>query len=298
LSAIDTQTHVPPIGTRGEPCEECGSPLAEDQRYCLVCGSRRGGARVAYAELLGRSGGEAPARLPAEGPERDWTPIVALGGLGGLALVLVVGVLIGKSFNGGGGGHAAQVIRLGPGSATGAGTGSGSNVSTATTGSFKGDWPAGKQGWTVELGSLDKQSATGAQVATAKADATKKGVAAVGALDSDQYPSLPPGKYIVYSGVYSAKADAAKALKGIKAKYPSAQVIQVSSKKAKGDTSYLGKQKATLNKQQLSTLNNTSGAAYEKQLKKLPKTIVLPGKPPKADHKAPGGGSGGGQVIK
>ena len=37
---------------------------------------------------------------------------------------------------------------------------------------------------------------------------------------------------------------------------------------------------------------NQSGEAYEQQLKRKPKTIVLPGKAPPKDHKAPGGGSG------
>ena len=31
---------APALGEHGEPCQECGAPLAADQRYCLNCGTR------------------------------------------------------------------------------------------------------------------------------------------------------------------------------------------------------------------------------------------------------------------
>jgi hypothetical protein len=92
-------------------CAGCGAALADDQRYCLHCGDAQGGPRVAYRELIAPAvaaplAGEAMAPTavmpavaapPAPAPPRDWTPLLALGVLGVLALVLVVGVLIGKS---------------------------------------------------------------------------------------------------------------------------------------------------------------------------------------------------------
>jgi hypothetical protein len=136
-----------------------------------------------------------------------------------------------------------------------------------------------------------------AAAATAKSDATAKGAPAVGTLDSDQYKSLPGGNYVVYSGVFDTKAQAAGALKKLKSKFPSAQVVAVSTKAPKGSTSYVGKQSAQLNQQQLQNLNNLSGDQYAKQSRKLPTTTALPGKPPPKDGKAPGGG-GGGSTIK
>jgi hypothetical protein len=120
---------MPELGAAGEPCEECGAPLAADQRYCLNCGRRRSGPRVDYRRYLtpGEEGGEAPppsspseaptepaATPPSEPPkaERDYTPLAAVGGIALLGLMLLVGVLIGK----GGGepsGQAPQVIRVG-----------------------------------------------------------------------------------------------------------------------------------------------------------------------------------------
>jgi hypothetical protein len=175
----------------------------------------------------------------------------------------------------------------------------GTPLASASTGAaVKSDWPAGKNGYTVELGVLPKASSDAAAVTKAKSDATSKGASTVGVLDSDSYKSLPGGNYVVYSGVFAGKAQADAALKKLKAKFPSAQVVQVSSQAPKGGTSYVGKSSAKLNKTQLSNLNNLSGDAYAKQSRKLPTTTALPGKPPPVDHGAPGGGSGGGSTIK
>jgi SPOR domain len=289
--------NVPPLGEEGEPCPNCAAPLASDQRYCLNCGQRRGDARVPYTALLAArtsapADGTPPPGTPPPHAPRDWTPLIALGGLGALALVLVVGVLIGRTAFGGDK-AAPQVIRLGGGATAAGGTGA-----TTADASFKSDWPAGKQGWTVEIGTLPKDGTSPAAVQAAKQQAQSKGASAVGALDADQYPSLPGGKYVVYSGVYDSKAKAAAALKGIKSKFPSAKVVQVSDKGGGGGTAnYSGKKKATVSKGALQSLNNLSGNNYEKQSKKLPDTTVLPGTPPPTDNQAPGGGSSG-ETIK
>jgi hypothetical protein len=93
-------------------CARCGAPLAEDQHYCLHCGEAQGDPRVAYRRLIAPAVAAPQAAAPAlaappptatapsgppPAPPRDWTPLLALGGLAALALVLVVGVLIGKS---------------------------------------------------------------------------------------------------------------------------------------------------------------------------------------------------------
>ena len=85
-------------------CGGCGASLASDQRYCLHCGAVHAEPRVAYRQLIGPAADREAATavltppLPATTPvARDWTPLIALGTLATLALVLVVGVLIGKS---------------------------------------------------------------------------------------------------------------------------------------------------------------------------------------------------------
>ncbi len=53
-----------------ELCAECGSPLAEHQRYCLMCGSRHGSASPLLGELQRRvaaaGGSSPPAGAPAQ----------------------------------------------------------------------------------------------------------------------------------------------------------------------------------------------------------------------------------------
>jgi hypothetical protein len=211
-------------------------------------------------------------------------------GVGVVALVLGVGVLIGRSVSGSTKRAAApQVISVG-------GAAGGPATSSASTGpKFTGDWPAGKDGYTVELKALPKAGTQPAAVAAAKSDAGSKGAANVGALDSDSYASLSGGQYVVYSGVYKTQAEAAKALKGLKAKFPQAKVIHVAQ--SGGASASSAGPAATVSRQQLNSLNNTSGSDYFKKSSKLPKKIAIPGPPPATDKKAPGGGSGGGQTI-
>jgi hypothetical protein len=100
------------LGRDGEPCRECGAPLAADQRYCLNCGKRRSEARIDFQSHLPTAGvtanGGAPtqeqpvvgANEPAPAPERpaqrDYTPLAAVGGIAVLGIMLLLGVLIGK----------------------------------------------------------------------------------------------------------------------------------------------------------------------------------------------------------
>jgi hypothetical protein len=104
----DRQTQV--FGEQGEPCQECGTPLAADQRYCLNCGKRRGGPRVDYTRVVGDAGSDTPepgapspgasAAATVDGKqERDYAPLAAVGGIAILGLMLLVGVLIGKGNN-------------------------------------------------------------------------------------------------------------------------------------------------------------------------------------------------------
>jgi hypothetical protein len=300
MSTPETMS-APALGQPGELCAGCGAPLAPDQRYCLNCGYRRAESRVPYAEVLPGalsrgSGGDGPpaatgpAASPAGPAPGAWTPAVALIGVGVVAVVLGVGVLIGRSVSGSTKkASAPQVISVG-------GAAGGPATASASAGpKFTGDWPAGKDGYTVELKALSKTGTQPDAVAAAKSDAQSKGAAKVGALDSDSYPSLAGGQYVVYSGVYKTQAEAAKALNGLKKSFPQAKVIHVSqSGGASGASTGSAK---SLSRQQLNSLNSTSGSDYFKKSSKLPKKIAIPGPPPATDKKAPGGGSGGGQTI-
>jgi hypothetical protein len=91
----------PVLGEKGEKCAECGTLLDTNQRYCLECGQRRAGPRVDFKQHLGAIGEEAPANGGASAPAeaRQWSPLLAIVVLGLLAVMLLVGVLIGKEDN-------------------------------------------------------------------------------------------------------------------------------------------------------------------------------------------------------
>ena len=98
----------PLLGEPNAPCRTCGAPLAEDQRYCLECGTRRAEARLPFLDVLAR---QVPAAAVTEtmtvarrrGPA--WltdmsSSSTVVAGVACLLLALGVGVLIGGWGNG------------------------------------------------------------------------------------------------------------------------------------------------------------------------------------------------------
>jgi septal ring-binding cell division protein DamX len=76
------------------------------------------------------------------------------------------------------------------------------------------EWPAGKSGWTVVLA-----SESGEDAARQQADElATTGIADVGVLHSDDFSSLDPGSWVVFSGVYDSQSEASDALDKIDVK--------------------------------------------------------------------------------
>jgi SPOR domain len=297
-------TEIPqavPLGEEGDPCPECGSPLAADQRYCLECGSRRGGQRVPFSEMrAGRNQPQSPAAAAAPPPtERagEWTPLAGIGLVALIAVILVAGILIGRGSSGSSD-EAPQVVRVDEGAGGGQAV---SQTPSDSTGEFKSDWPAGKEGFTIELGVLAKDGATPADVSAAKEDAAAKGAPDVGALESDAFESLPPGNYVVYSGEFDSRAEAQDALKDLKADFPDARVVQISREartarnapapQTGGSSGGEAPAAGQVQRDELQELENLSGEDYVKRSKKLADETKIEGTPPPKDNKAPGGGS-------
>ena len=96
---MTTQAPKPPAGF--EPCEECGSPLDAQQRYCVECGARRGnGANPAsryFATMSKR------ARRPLTGPPKrpPASRAAAVGFFALLPIAVALGVVVGRSDSGG-----------------------------------------------------------------------------------------------------------------------------------------------------------------------------------------------------
>jgi hypothetical protein len=267
-------------------CATCDAPLADDQRYCLECGARRNGARLPFMEGPLTTTAEPPpvASASHERPLQAITPSMAAVGVALAVLFLGVGVLIGRSGSGAEQTAAKPtIVRVGDAGGSGAATSDTAKQASNTT--VKGNWPAGKEGWTVQLQELAKDDAS--KIAAAKQDAEDRGAPAVGLIDTDSFESLPPGNYIVYSGRFDSKAKASAALSKLKKDFPKAKVIHVGA-----SAPAIGGAKAEADKQAIENLDNLSGSDYAKQSRKLPDTLALPGKPPPKDNKEGGGGTG------
>jgi hypothetical protein len=285
-----------PLAPSTEPCAACGTPLADDQRYCLQCGEAREGARrplpaLLHGEVHGREA--SVAANAAGGEERRPSLAAALAGIACLLLAMGVGVLIGR----GGGGNAAAP---GPITITGSPAAAAAPAAAATT--FTSDWPARRDGWTVALSVLPKDATQPGAVVAAKTQATGKGAPAVGALDSDGYRSLTAGSYVVYSGIFDAKRAATAALSPLKASFAGARVVHVAATGSAPSSSSSPSRASSKGRSSSSkTSRSTSGTSDTKkafeQSKKAPKTVGTGGKPPPKDNKAAGGG-GAFQEIK
>ena len=295
---------MPVLGPPGEQCLQCGATLAEDQRYCVNCGRRRAQARVDYRALLPDSGPPAsephaatttataglPEAVPPTSESRSVSPLGAAVAIGLLLLAVLLGAVLGS--NGDGGKSPAPVIVGGGATAT----------QTPTTD----EWSGGN-GFTVQLQTLPKASTRPAQVAQAKSAAQAKGAPDVGVLDSDSYPSLPPGNYVVYSGHYASQGAADAALKGLSAKFPDATAVEVSKTvsasgsgsggSSSGSAGASGSSSAPAPSSSTKSAPSKSTQDYVQKSKKIPDTVGTGGKAPKTDNAAPGGGSGGGTSI-
>jgi hypothetical protein len=301
--------------------------MASDQRYCLECGKRKGDPRTEFAAYLNGATELSPATAhatngagpdesvaaepkPDTRPEREVTPLMAAAGLAGLAVILLLGVLIGRL--GDNGSSAPVVAATGVPAAAAPTTSSATGVEVA----FAPDWPEGQEGFTIELATLPKDSADGAAVEATKVDLTAQGATEVGALDSDQFGSLPAGNYVFYSGVYDTKADAEAALKPLQASFPDAQVIEVAADAGGGGGGGGGAIKASsaplisdsgankdpnaivqADKEALTEANSASAEEFQELQKKLPTNIATEGKAPPKDNKKPGAGGPGAVEI-
>jgi hypothetical protein len=232
--ATAEQSPTPPSAPTGTVCANCGAPLAADQRYCLSCGTRRGEPRVPVAGAPVKDAATARAKgKPAEPPtaprSADVSPIAAVIGIALLGGMLLIGVLIGRGS--GDDESAAPVIRVeeaaGATTTTTSGAdGEGSQTTTPTD--VASEWPQGTDGFTIQLSTVSKQDATTESVAAAKQGAVTDGAADAAVLDSDLYASLPPGNYVIYSGVFTDRKSAEVALKGLSKSFPAATVVEVS----------------------------------------------------------------------
>ncbi|MDA0174256.1 hypothetical protein OJ998_34470 [Solirubrobacter taibaiensis] len=287
---------APRLGPEGEQCGACGAPLAADQRYCLACGERRAATRVPFPAAAAPAAPvvvQAPAAV-----ERRSLSLPVWSGLAGVAAVSL-GILAGVVLMNAREDDpvvAAAIVPTPTAAATVAATpppaaATPDPAAIVAPATFTPDWPAGTDGWTVQLQTLPKDGTTPEAVATAKSDATAQGAADVGALDADEYPSLDGGQYVVYSTVSTSKADAEAILDGIAANFPDAKVVEVSQ--TAGTTDADPEEGVKQSDAELEKKEKTqTPEEAQKKLRDAPDKSTTEGDPlPEADDKEPGGGS-------
>ena len=224
----DVQTPTPPQQPEqpqqpptGRQCPRCGAPMTEEQEWCLACGAAVGTRVVA-----------APG----------WrTPLIIAGVIATIAAIAIAVAIVPLADDTG---EVAQAppapatptpppattpaptvtpdpaltdpnATATPEAATPEPTTTPERTTTPDSSSSAGvaAWPAGKSGWTVVLASTTSESSADSKAENFISD----GISGVGVLKSDDFSSLKPGYWVVFSGEYDSQAQARDALDGIDA---------------------------------------------------------------------------------
>jgi hypothetical protein len=202
-----TAVETPRPAEQARRCPRCGGGLTEQQEWCLNCGA------------------DVSTTIAAPPSWRGPVALVALLlTIAALALVLALVELAGD----------AEQVAEQPAAtptpsavATPAPTPESTTIPPATddgTGTTPeiADWPAGKDAWTVVLESSSTRSAAEARAT----ELAQQGIA-VGILDSDDYGSLEPGRFVVFSGQYDSQRAADQALEDVSDQVEGAYVRHV-----------------------------------------------------------------------
>jgi hypothetical protein len=229
----------PPIGAEGGECPRCGTQYEPFQEYCLECGLR-----------LPVTRGLVPALATAWRRRVPWYPgdwiWPVLGALIVAALAAAIAILVTTDENGTT--TSAATTPVPTVSTVGGPPPAGTDTSTQPTTTEPTtteptleepppppppaqeliEWPQGQNGWTIVLASSPQSSGRAAAVREGQA-ALDAGLTDVGVLNSDEFSSLHPGYFVVFTGIYSSESEARGALDAAKALKPQAyprQIIQ------------------------------------------------------------------------
>jgi hypothetical protein len=192
-------------------CPRCGAAAAAEQEYCLECGLRLPSTGSRFAR--GR---------------RPWYGAPALWSLLALLLLAAIGTAVAVAVTND---QEEQTLTATAPPARAPATTAASTpeatttapgttppepattvVPPGTTSQRPIDWPD-RDGYTIVLESIPTSSSRRRALETARR-AIRAGLTDVGVLASSNYPSLQPGYYVVFAGVYDSTAEAVDALAG------------------------------------------------------------------------------------
>lgn len=289
----ETETPITPASTETayERCDHCAAPVDAAQRYCVVCGSRNKRADDPVARYLAR----ATSRLrAAEAPRSGRAARRRTAGLGTavaiavIPLAVAVGVIVGRANSGGyakviaaAEARKAPIVKMIGG---GASTPVATVASQPVTSTF-----SLSRGYAVELLTLPVHGTDQAAVSKSERAATAQGAAAVGVIDANDFSIAPRPAgvvYVLYSGQYRTRPEAAAALAKLKRHFPRALVIAVrasaqpSSSSSSGSS---GQVKVKATKTQLAQgagevkrISHATGKGYVQAQNSLPGQVSVP----------------------
>jgi cell division protein FtsN len=212
MSAVET-----PAPTPAEPvaetrrCPRCGSALRADQEWCLQCGSEVGATIASPPSWRG--------------------PVLLVGGLLAVALIALVLALVELAQDAEQ--VAPQAATPAPtAAATPAPTPESTTVPPATTATPAiAEWPAGTTAWTIVL-----ESSATREAADARAEELAGQGVSVGVLDSNDFTSLEPNRFVVFSGQYDSRRAADQARQDLSGQVEGAYARRVVPESASGGT--------------------------------------------------------------
>jgi septal ring-binding cell division protein DamX len=213
VSAVETPP-APETTPEQRTCPRCGAALTPEQEWCLECGADVG------ATVAGPPSWRGPVAL-----------VAVLLAVAAVALILALVELAGDPEQVSEQPAAAPTATAPPVTAPTPAPTTTPPPAESTTVPPSGDtggtsdiaeWPAGTEGWTVVL----ESSATETAAETRARELAEQGVP-VGLLNSDDYGSLEPGRFVVFSGQYDSRRAADDALGSLSSQVEGAYVRRV-----------------------------------------------------------------------
>jgi hypothetical protein len=127
-------TQGPPVGY--EPCQECGTPMDPQQRYCVNCAARRGNGANPSSRYFAQVNRKAKRPLTVAKKEKPspGSRAAAVGFFALLPIAVALGVVVGRGDSSGGGDSAALLQALRAQQATAA---TGATTAPTTTSTAK-----------------------------------------------------------------------------------------------------------------------------------------------------------------
>lgn len=197
-----------PAAAETRRCPRCGSALTPEQEWCLSCGSEVGTTIASPPSWRG--------------------PVLLVGSLLAIALIALVLALIELA------GDPEQVTPAAAtpaptAAATPAPTAESTTVPPAATATAISEWPAGTTAWTIVL-----ESSATREAADARAEELAGQGVAVGVLDSNDFTSLEPDRFVVFSGQYDSRRAADQARQDLSGQVAGSYVRRVVPENATG----------------------------------------------------------------